>query len=36
MNNPFIYFIGLLAVMTATSLIIVTSQEYNNVTIEDS
>jgi hypothetical protein len=36
MNNPFIYFIGLLAVMTATSLIIVTSQEYNNVTINNA
>jgi uncharacterized membrane protein YjgN (DUF898 family) len=29
MNNSFIYLIGLLVIMTITSLMIVTSQEYN-------
>jgi hypothetical protein len=36
MNNSFIYFIGLLVIMTATSLMIVTSQEYNNVTLNNA
>ncbi|VVB63790.1 Uncharacterised protein [uncultured archaeon] len=36
MNNSFIYFVGLLAIMTATSLIIVASQEYNNVTLNNN
>ncbi len=36
MNNSFIYFIGMLAIMTATSLIVVTSQEYANITINNA
>jgi len=36
MINLFIYFIGLLVIMTATSLMIVTSQEYNNVTLNNT
>jgi hypothetical protein len=36
MNNSFINFIGLLAIMTATSLIMVTSQEYNNTTLNNT
>jgi hypothetical protein len=36
MNNSFINFIGLLAIMTATSLIIVTSQEYSDKTLNDT
>jgi hypothetical protein len=35
MSNLFIYFIELLVIMTATSLMIVTSQEYNNVTLNN-
>ena len=36
MNNSFIYLIGLLVIMTAISLMIVTSQEYNNVTLNNT
>ena len=36
MNNSFINFIGLLAIMTATSLIIVTSQEFNNAALNNT